>query len=129
MMSTFLQRPQPHESSDYYKNYIRQVEGQDILSTLKHLQSQTEAFFQSIPTDKWTYAYAPGKWTIKELVIHLLDTERIMAYRALRIARNDQTPMPGFEQDDYVPQAFADKRSVASLIEEYRTVRAASITL
>lgn len=128
-MINTLRRPQAQESSDYFKTYINKVEGDDVLSTLRNNQKEIEQFLQSLSDDQWNHAYAPGKWTIKEIMIHIIDTERIMAYRALRIARNDQTPMPGFEQDPYIANAFASNRSSESIIEEYVSVRSATLTL
>ena len=122
-------RPQAHECNDYFKRYVRQVESDDFLQVLKDEQTATTAFLQNLTLDQWDYAYAPDKWTIKEVFIHLIDTERIFAYRALCIARNDKTPLPGFEQDDYIPFANAATRSPESIIAEYNTVRAASIEL
>ena len=82
-----------------------------------------------MPPDKLTYRYAENKWTIKEILVHIMDDERIYAYRALRIARNDKTPLPGFEQDDYVPFSKANQRSLASILREYKTVRQATVSL
>ena len=75
------------------------------------------------------HRYAPGKWTIKEVLIHICDTERIFAYRALRIGRGDITPLPGFEQDDYVPVSQANSRSIKNILAEYESVRKATLTL
>lgn len=128
-MNTTLKRPEPKESNDYYKKYIEQVDGDNYLSALKMLLPKTVAFLNSLDDAKWNYRYAAGKWSIKEVMMHILDTERIMACRALRIARNDKTPMPGFEQDDYIPFTDAENRSPTSIIEEYKAVRAATIAM
>ncbi len=120
-------RPQPGDCNPYFFTYIDKVEGSDILPTLHSVFEETLTFLQDIPSDKWDYAYAPGKWTTKEAVLHIIDTERIMAYRALCIARNDKTALPGFEQDDYVPYSNANERNAASLIEEWKAVRAATL--
>lgn len=84
------------------------------------------AFLQDIPEEKWSYRYAEGKWTIAELVLHLVDAERIFAYRALRIARKDQTPLPGFEENDYVIHSKASSRSKDSLMKELKAVQEAT---
>ena len=122
-------RPAPEECAPYYKRYIDQVEGDDIIKILEKEKEETTKFLESIPWDKWEHAYAEGKWTLAEVLMHLIDGERIFAYRALRIARNDQTPLPGFEQDDYVPFTEANKRLPASIVREYQTVRDASLSL
>ena len=75
------------------------------------------------------FRYAENKWTIKEILVHIMDDERIFMYRALRIARNDKTPLPGFEQDDYVPYSRANERSLANIFREYKTVRNATLSL
>ncbi len=122
-------KPQAQESSEYFKRYINQVETEDIVAALKNQLTDVEQFFREWPVNKWDHAYAEGKWTIKEVLIHLIDTERIMAYRALRIARNDLTPLPGFDQDEFAPFMNAASRSNESIMTEYRSVRMATIAL
>ena len=122
-------KPQANESSEYFKRYINLVETDNIVATLKNQLTDIEKFFSAWPTDKWDYAYAEGKWTIKELLIHMIDTERILAYRALGIARNDKTALPGFDQDAFTPFMNAANRSVDSIMNEYRVVRLATIAL
>jgi hypothetical protein len=99
---------------------------------LKHLADNlkaTRAFISSLPEEKLSFRYARGKWTIKEILGHLIDDERIYAYRALRFARNDQTELPGFEQDDYALHSGANEREVSDLLREFATVRQATISL
>ena len=84
---------------------------------------------KSIANDKLEYRYDKGKWTIKEVIQHLMDAERIFAYRALRIARQDQTPLPGFEQNDYVQPSQANERSLDDLINEFKAIRASTVAL
>ena len=129
MTATTLQRPATHESNEYFKLYINQVKGNDIIASLSEGQKLMESFCRLIPSDKWNYRYAENKWTIKEVVMHIIDTERVMAYRALRIARNDQTPLPGFEQDGFIANAKTFNRTPESLLAEYMAVRAATIAL
>lgn len=129
-MSTITkQRPEANESSEYFKRYIQQVESNDFLQTLKTAKSNTIDFFKKLTEAQWNHRYAPGKWSVKEAMIHMIDTERIFCYRALRISRNDKTPLPGFEQDDYISYCNADNRTATSIIEEYEAVRNATIQL
>ncbi|WP_353777547.1 DinB family protein [Winogradskyella sp. 3972H.M.0a.05] len=111
------------EFHPYYKSYIDKAEGLSLIDGLKQSGSLTTAFLRSIPSDKADYNYAEGKWTLKELVLHIIDAERVFAYRALRIARRDTTPLAGFEQNSYVEASGAGKRSMDSIIEEFVTVR------
>ena len=117
------------EYGAWYKNYIEISPDKEITTSLLETFGKTVSFFKSIPEDKLAYRYEAGKWTPKEILQHLMDTERIFAYRALRIARNDSTPIPGFEQDDYVVPSKANERSMDDLLEEYKSVRLSSIGL
>ncbi len=128
-MNTTLKKPEAKESADYYKKYIGLVDGNDFLNVLEMLMSKTVTFLNALDAAKWNYRYAEGKWSIKEVMLHVLDTERIMTYRALCIARNDKTPLPGFEQDDYIPFMDTENRSPESIIEEYMAVRKATIEM
>jgi uncharacterized damage-inducible protein DinB len=99
---------------------------------LRHLAAQVEgtrALVQSLPPRMLLHRYAPGKWSIKQVLAHVVDDERIYAYRALRFARGDATELPGFEQDDYARLSGADERDVRSILAEYEAVRRATITL
>ena len=129
MSNNINRRPEADECNDYFKRYINQVEGSDILGILREGKDSFSNYLKQIPAEKWDYSYAENKWTLKESLIHLIDAERVFAYRAMRVARNDQTPLPGFEQDDYVPYYNATNRSSKSVIEEYESVRAGTITL
>ncbi len=128
-MTKINRRPTTDEYGAYYQKYIGLVEGTDILQVLQSSKESFLQFLKELPADKWDYSYRWGKWTMKEVVLHLIDTERVFAYRALRIARKDSTPLAGFEQDDYVPTSQAAHRSPSSIIEEYDAVRTASIQL
>ncbi len=128
-MANIQRRPTETEHGSYYQKYINLVEGTDIIPALENSREIGLTFLNELPADKWDYSYKWGKWTIKETILHLLDSERVFAYRALRIARKDGTSLPGFEQDDYVPASDAKNRSAASVIEEFLAVRNASIQL
>lgn len=119
-------RPDPTEYDHYWK-YIDLVPDGEIVNILDSQIRNNLGLLSNLPEEKAGQSYAPGKWTIKEVIGHIIDTERIFAYRALCIARNDKTPLPGFEQDDYVAGTHFDARSLASLIEEFTCVRSASV--
>jgi hypothetical protein len=121
-----MHKPQPDEYNSYYQRYISLVPAGDIVQTLAAQFDQTRALFTSVPENRGSYRCAPDKWSIKEVLGHMIDTERIFAYRALRIARGDQTPLPGFEQNDYVPNAGSDRISLASLLDEFAALRRAN---
>lgn len=127
-MST-LRRPAAHESMEYSKTYIRKVKDVDFLKVLSQSLAINLAKLQTLTEDQWNFKYNGDKWTVKEVLIHILDTERIFAYRALRISRNDQLPLQGFEQNDYVNYYEADFRSPDSLLEEYELLRRSTIAL
>ena len=118
-----------NEYNPYYKAYIDAASHVDIITSLKDSLEHAVSFYVGIPQEKHNYAYGNGKWTIKEVLHHVIDTERIFSYRALRIGRNDSTPIPGYEQDDYVINANIQDRSFEDLIEEYKAVRISTIML
>lgn len=120
---------QSNEYSDYYKNYVYASGELSLLDSLKQSSQSISSFLESIPEDKWSHAYGEGKWTIKQLVHHIIDTERVFSYRAMRFARKDATNLPGFEQDDYVINANANNRTKESLIKEYKAVKEATVNL
>lgn len=122
-------RPQADEYAPYYGKYIDLVPEEDILDLLERQLHETMALFWSIPEAKASSRYAPGKWSIKEVCGHIIDTERIFAYRALRIGRGDATPLPGFEQDGYVESSGSDQREWRDLIAEFEDVRRATLSL
>lgn len=124
-----IQRPEENEASNYVWKYIEQVNGNLIHPVLTSNLAKTISFFQNIPADKWEYRYAENKWTIKQILQHLIETERIMMYRALRISRGDQTALPGFDENDYVDNSNANTLREDQLISEYMTVRKASISM
>jgi hypothetical protein len=121
-------RPDPSEYPAPFKTYVDAVPEGDLLALLAEDHAvKLVAGVEEVRAS--SYAYAPGKWTIKQIVGHISDTERIFSYRALRIARGDETPLPGFEQDGYVDHAKANGRTLASLLEEFTAVRKATIAL
>lgn len=124
-----LGRPQPDEYASYYGRYISLIDSDDVLTQLEQQGTETVVLFSQLSADKAGFRYAPGKWSVKEVFGHMIDTERIMAYRALRIARGDRTPMESFEQDDYVHNGGFDRRTLADLTEEFQAVRAATLHL
>ncbi|NEU09286.1 DinB family protein [Flavihumibacter sp. R14] len=120
-----MNRPQDDEFAPYYATYINTV-SENVLGEMEYQATSLPALLKLISDEKSCYAYAVGKWTIKELVGHMIDTERIMAYRALRIARNDKTPLAGFEENDYVANASFNDRNLQSLADEFAAVRRAN---
>ena len=119
----------PEEFNSYYAPYINLVESKDIIVSLEKSLEETLSFFNSIPEGKWLFSYAEGKWSINEVIQHLLDTERVFSYRALCFSRKDTIELPGFDQDEYLINSNANSRSKESIIEEYLSVRKATITL
>jgi hypothetical protein len=120
---------QTNEYVPYQMNYIKLVSEQNILKGLINQKEEMLHFFKSIPVFKQEYSYEEEKWTIKDLLLHLIDAERIFAYRALRIARNDTTALPGFDENTFVVSANANERDFESLLKEYVTVREATLSL
>jgi hypothetical protein len=122
-------RPESTEYLPYYGTYISKVPGEDILTTLKEQVDDSLALLMSVGEEKVDFRYAPGKWTTKEVVGHIIDTERIMGYRALRISRKDATPIEGFEQDDYVRHGPYQNSRLRDLAEEFACVRHSTLHL
>ena len=125
-----IQKPQPGEYPEYASMYIDLLPDDGLVLT--HLEENfriTKNFILSLPEEKLLYSYAPGKWTIKEILVHIIDDERIYSYRALRFARNDNTNLPGFEQDDFASHSKANERALQNIFEEYEAVRKSTITL
>jgi hypothetical protein len=107
----------------FYHNYIKLVQEDNVQDAISYNSETALSFFKSLPEDKWIHRYAEGKWSIKGLLQHIIDAERIFAYRALCFARKDATPLPGFEENDYAAASKADRRSNDELIKEFETVR------
>lgn len=124
-----IARPGPDEYAPYCDRYISLVPESDILATLDSQRRETLLLLCGREESDGDFRYAPGKWSVKEVLGHVCDTERVFAYRALRISRADSTPMEGFEQDDYVHNGPFAHRPLAELIEDYIAVRRATLTL
>ena len=124
-----MNRPETHEFDPYYNAYISLVEGSNVLPVLDTQPSEISSRFSGVPEERGTFAYAPGKWTIKEVLSHLIDGERIFAYRVLRISRGDETPIEGFEQDGYIENSNANNRPFAELIDEFDLQRRSNMLL
>ncbi|MDC6364595.1 MULTISPECIES: DinB family protein [Flavobacteriaceae] len=120
---------QTSEYNPFYHNYILALGDITLKQGLVDGRDEFLKLLDSIPDSKMTFAYAADKWTLAELLIHIIDTERVFQYRALRFARNDRTPLPGFEQNDYVPNSGADSRTKKNIVEEYKAVRESTIVL
>lgn len=129
MMNEAIGRPETTEYQSYYGTYISLVPDDDILAVLERQMEDTAGFLGTIPESQASFRYAPDKWSIKELVGHLIDGERVFAYRALRFARDDKTPLPGFEQDDYVRNGAFDNCRLSDLASELKSVRQATLFL
>src|SRR6266705_5615304 len=124
-----MNRPEAGEFAEYYGKYIAKVPGTDVPGVLESERLQMSRLFAGRSERDGSFRYAPGKWTVKEVLGHITDSERIFPYRALRFARSDQTPLPGFDQDDYVRSGAFGERTLAGLAEEFGAVRSASIGL
>jgi len=121
-------RPKSNEYAPYYDKYISLVPEGDILVTLEKQLPATLALLAR-PESDGDIRYAPGKWSVKESLGHVIDAERVFSYRALRISRNDKTPLAGFEQDDYVKYGPFGRCTLASLVDEFASVRKATVGL
>ena len=124
-----MKRPEPTEYAEFYAGYVSEVPGSDVLGVLESQRVQMLQLFAARSERDGSFRYAPGKWTVKEVLGHINDAERIFAYRALRIARGDRTPLPAFEQEDFVRNGGFGERTLADLAEEFGLVRNASVAL
>jgi uncharacterized damage-inducible protein DinB len=124
-----IARPAPDEFFEYYGKYIDLVPGDDALPALRSQIVETARLLKPLDEAKALHRYAPGKWSVKEVVGHLSDAERVFAYRALRMGRGDATPLSGFDEKAYVPAGGFDARSLAEILHEFEAVRAASLAL
>jgi uncharacterized damage-inducible protein DinB len=121
-----MPRPDPQDAAIFYHNYISLAQGSSVAEVMASHAEQLKKFYAALPEEKGDYAYAEGKWTIKELLQHLIDAERVFSYRALRIARKDATPLPSFDENVFAENSKAGKRSLQSLKDELNAVRAST---
>jgi len=128
-LATMIGRPEPGEYAPYYERYISKIQSDDILATLDEQRRKMLLLLSCRGEAEGNLRYAPEKWSVKEVLGHVCDAERVFAYRALRVARNDATPLPGFDENEYVKNApFADL-ALGELIEDYIAVRRATLSL
>lgn len=124
-----IDRPAADEYAPFQQNYVNGVPDGDIVDVYAHQGRALSELLGGLSEAQAALRYAPGKWSVKEVVGHITDSERIFTYRALRISRGDATPLAGFDQDAYVAAAQADRRSLADLVAEFHAVRAATVAL
>ncbi len=124
-----IPRPAADEHAPYYSRYIALVPDGDLLAELSRAGAATAAMFRAIPPEKAHFRYAPGKWSVQEVLGHIIDTERVFGYRAMCFSRGDTTPLPSFDENAYTPESGADQRTLDSLVAEFAAVRAATVAL
>ena len=129
LVSKDMQKPETNEYDPYYGRYIGFVEHEDLLELLQRQNFQVSDVFGGFGEEKGSYRYAEGKWSVKEVLSHIIDGERIFAYRVLRISRGDTTPIEGFEQDGYIENSHANERTFANLMDEFKHLRDANLIL
>jgi hypothetical protein len=128
-MMTNVGHPEPTEYAPFYAGYIGLVTEDDVVAALEAQGRETAALLARVGEEKAAYRYEPGKWSVKEVVGHFTDAERIFAYRALAIARGDKTSLPSFDEKDYVRNGDFDRRSLRSLAEEYAAARQSTMAM
>lgn len=114
---------------EVYRSYVNLIPEDEMLAALINNQKKMNVFLGQLPEDNGNYRYAENKWTVKQVISHIIDTERIFGYRALRFARNDKTPLAGFEENDYVPNSNASNRKINDLSTEFYNLRTSTIDL
>lgn len=124
-----MNRPKPGDYAQYYEQYISEIEGSDIHKILESQLSEAIVLLKSVSEEKGNYKYAEGKWSVKEVIGHFIDTERIFAYRALCFDRGEKKVLPGFEQDDYVSSGRFNEKTLSDLINEFRLLRESNLVL
>jgi hypothetical protein len=124
-----MTKPEKAEYDAYYERYVSLVDERSLLESLAAQPGELSNLLGNLPDERGSYTYDEGKWTIKEVLGHLIDGERFFAYRILRISRGDTTPIEGFEQDEYIENARSNARSIVDLIEEFRLLREANMFL
>ncbi len=126
---TVIIRPSTDEYAHYYEAYVNLVQEDNIVQLLESQLEIVVNLLRDLPEEKGLYRYADGKWSLKEVIGHISDTERIMSYRLLRVARGDATPLAGFDENDYVQGAFFDSSKLEDLLEDFSNVRRSTISL
>lgn len=135
-MRPAIDRPAPTEHAEFARTYVEATAAAlassglgDVRDLLASQCDALEALVAGISDEQANAGYAPGKWSLKESIVHMSDTERVFSYRAMRVSRGDKTSLPGFEQDDYVPESRANRRTLADVLAEFRAVRGATLAL
>lgn len=126
-MENEIKAPDADEYAHHYEQYIKKVREHKLIDLLKKGAEDIIEMLSTVAEEKLDYRYLEGKWSIKELIVHLMDAERIFMYRALRFSRNDDTPLQGFDENEYIPESGAELRSRESLLSEYIAIRKATI--
>ena len=126
-MRTLITKPTQDEYAPYYQTYISKIDSEYLMDILEKSRDATLAFLTTMPAEKWDYRYQEDKWTIKEVLVHLMDVERIFTYRALRFSRNDRTSVAGFDENEYIPESNTSERTVESILAEYVALRQSTI--
>ena len=121
--------PVAGEYAEFYAGYVARVPAGDVVATLRDQLAETLALLRGVDPSRTTAGYAPGKWSIRDVVLHMSDTERVMGYRAMRIARADTTPLASFDENAWTPVAGANARTMDSLLAEFEAVRRSTIAL
>ncbi len=129
MSADLARRPDASSMPQFYSRYVEAVPDGDILETLQRQGAETQAFLGALDAAQASHRYAPGKWTVKQIVGHLADGERVFAYRALSFARRDATELPGFEEDDWAAANSCEQRSLQAVLAELFAVRQATLAL
>ena len=124
-----IAKPNVEDYPPFFGTYIDKISSDDLLITLEQNGASFHKFIEGLSEEKMNYRYAPDKWTVKEMLLHITDTERIMCYRALRFARKDSTHLSSFEENDFAANSFGAQRSTASLLSEFDVVRKATLEL
>jgi hypothetical protein len=124
-----MARPTPADYAPLYHNYVQLAEGDDVIAALNQSWDRLGFWLSQVPEEKMNYAYAPGKWTVAQMFQHIIDSERVFAYRAMSIARGEQQPLPGFDENSYAALADAEHRTFIGLKEEMLTLRKSTIQL
>lgn len=128
-MATIITRPQETEYAPYYHRYVTQVAGNNALEALQQQVDRIAYLFLSLTPEQAYYRYAEGKWTPKQILLHIIDCERVFSYRAMCIARGESQPLPGFDEDAYAEHYNADSRSMQSIVNEYKIGRMSTMAL